>query len=159
MEKLEIIETLKHLSARLEDEIRGVPDATLRFRPAETEYSVKEVVGHLRDASAAWHRRLYQVWAQNDPLFTPFDGEAMVKERGYQDGDTALVLVEIQAIRNETAALLASAVDWTRLGQQRGVGRRTLKQFAEYLVSHDAEHIDQIRKLKAQAIQGAMAEI
>jgi hypothetical protein len=153
MERLEIIETLKHMPDLLEAEIAGLPESTLRFRPAESEFSIKEVAGHMRDASEAWHKRLYQVWAQNDPLFTSFDGEAMVKERGYQDGDPQTVIAAIRAIRGPTVDLLAHAVDWTRLGQQRGVGRRTLKQFAEYLVSHDAEHLRQIQELKALAAQ------
>jgi hypothetical protein len=154
-EKLEIIETLKRLPERLQAELAGVPESTLRFRPADTEFSIKEVTGHLRDASEAWHKRLYQVWSQTDPLFTSFDGEAMVKERGYQDADPGSVIAEIAKTRAQTVDLLAHAVDWTRLGQQRGVGRRSLKQFAEYLVSHDDEHLEQIRALKAQAAQAA----
>jgi hypothetical protein len=156
-ERLEIIETLKHLPERLEAELAGVSENTLRFRPAETEFSIKEVTGHLRDASEAWHKRLYQVWSQTDPLFTSFDGEAMVKERGYQDADPADMIAEIARIRADTVDLLSHAVDWTRLGQQRGVGRRSLKQFAEYLVSHDEEHIEQIRSLKAAAAQATRA--
>jgi hypothetical protein len=151
MEQLEIIETLKLLPRRLPEELAGLPESTLRFRPAESEFSIKEVVGHLRDACEAWHKRLYQVWSQTDPLFTSFDGEAMIKERGYQDGDPISVIGEIATIRGQTVDLLSHAVDWTRIGQQRGVGRRSLKQFAEYLVLHDNEHLDQIRELKTQA--------
>jgi hypothetical protein len=148
MDRLDIIEALKHAPDRVEAEIAGMGVSALRHRPADGAWSIKEVVGHLRDMAEVWHERLYMVWSQTDPLFRSFDGDASVIERGYQDADLAAVIAAMREQRLETIALLEHAVDWTRLGQQRGVGRRTLKQFAEYMVSHDEEHIEQIRFLK-----------
>ena len=148
MERLEIIEILKHAPDRVEAELAGVNQNTLRHRPADGEWSIKEVVGHLRDLTEVWHKRLYMVWSQTDPQFVSFDGEGSVIERAYQDADLAGVIAAMREQRLETVELLMHAVDWSRIGQQRGVGRRTLKQFAEYLVSHDDEHIEQIRALK-----------
>jgi hypothetical protein len=144
-----IIETLKHLPDAVEAEIEGLSDAVLRRRPAEDEWSIKEIVGHMRDYAEVWSKRLYQVWAQNDPVFVSFDGKEYVRERGYQDSALAGVIAEMRAHRLKTVDLLSHAVDWSRLGQQPGVGRRTLKQFAERLIDHDNEHLAQIRTLKA----------
>ena len=148
MERLEIIETLKHLPDLVEAEIEGVPESVLKYRPAENEWSIKEVVGHLHDAAEAWHKRLYSVWSLTDPLFESFDGEESVREHGYQDADLRPLIAQLRAQRLKTVDLLSNAVDWTRLGQLRGVGRRTLKQFAEFVVSHDEDHLNQIRALK-----------
>jgi uncharacterized damage-inducible protein DinB len=148
MDRLEIIETLKHFPDRLEAEVAGLPESVLRFRPAGGGWSIKEVVGHLRDAAEVWHRRLYSVWSLTDPLFVSFDGEQYVAERGYRDRDPAEVIAELRAHRANTVGLLAEAVDWTRLGQQPGVGRRSFKQFAEFLISHDETHLAQIRSLR-----------
>ncbi len=157
MERLEIIEALKKLPDHLEQELAGVSDAARRFRPAEGQWSINETVGHLRDMVEVWHMRLYQVWSQNDPLFTSFDGEASVIEKDYQNADVRKLTAEIAAERIKTVDLLSHAVDWTRLGQQRGVGRRTLKQFAEFVLSHDEDHLNQIRELKGAAAMGSAA--
>jgi uncharacterized damage-inducible protein DinB len=153
VEQLEIIEALKKLPEHLE--LADVSDAPRRYRPAEGEWSINETVGHLRDMVEVWHMRLYQVWSQNDPLFTSFDGEASVIAKDYQNADMRKLTEEIAAQRIKTVDLLTDAVDWTRLGQQRGVGRRTLKQFAEFVLSHDEDHLNQIRALKAAAIEPA----
>jgi uncharacterized damage-inducible protein DinB len=151
MDRLEIVETLKHAPVRLEEAVAGLPDTVLRFRPSEGEWSIKEVAGHLRDDAEEWDKRLYQVWAQNDPIFSSYDGEQRVQERGYQEANLAATIAAMRSSRLKTVNLLSHAVDWTRLGQQPGVGRRSLKQFAESMIDHDNEHLAQIEALQAAA--------
>ena len=149
MERLEIIERLKHLPDVLAAEVVGLPETTLRYRPAEGEWSIKEVVGHICHSCEVWQRRLYMVWSMTDPVFISFDGEAWVRERGHQDAALGPLLAAAREQRLKMVDLLSYAVDWTRLGTQPGVGRRTLKQFAEFVLGHDADHLAQIRTLKA----------
>ena len=155
MNRLEIIERLKHLPGELEVSVAGLPEATLRFRPAEGEWSINETVGHVRDLAEVWHKRLYMVASLTDPQFTSFDGEASVIEHNYQDADLATLFREMREWRSKTVVLLAHTVDWTRIGQQRGVGRRSLRQFAEFLISHDEEHIAEVQRLKELVKQPA----
>jgi uncharacterized damage-inducible protein DinB len=149
MERLEIIEALKDLPDNVAAEVAGVPDVILRQRPSEGEWSIKEVVGHLRDMAEVWHRRIYSTWSLTDPVFANFDGEASVKERNYQDADLAGVIEDMRRWRAKTIDVLKNAVDWTRLGQHPGMGRRTLKQFGEFMVNHEAEHLASIRTIKS----------
>jgi len=158
MERLEIIETLKHLPERIEAEIDALPEDVLRYRPAEGEWSINEVVGHLCDLAGVWHKRLYMVWSMTDPLFVSFDGEASIREHAYQQAELKPLISQIRSLRLETVDLLSDAVDWTCTGQQPGVGRRTLKQFAEFVVSHDEDHLKQIRTLKAAAASKGTVE-
>ena len=155
MERLEIIETLKHLPDRVEAELQGLSETVLRYRPAEGEWSIKEVTGHLRDVAQNWYKRLYTVWSLTDPVFVSFDGEALARDLAYQDADPREFIGQMREHTLKTVDLLSHAVDWTRLGQQPGVGRRTMKQFAESLIAHEEEHIAQIQALKAA--QGASA--
>lgn len=149
--RLEIIEALKTMPDEVQAAIAGLPESVLRYRPSESEWSIKEVVGHLRDGAEVWGRRLYQVWAQNDPMFVPYDQDVRVKERGYQDSSPAEVIAEMRKFRLETVELLEHAVDWSRLGQWPGVGRRSLKQLAEALVAAERDHLDQIKSLREGA--------
>jgi uncharacterized damage-inducible protein DinB len=153
MEHLEIIETLKHFPDRLEEALGGVPEGVLRAKPAEDEWSIKEVMGHLVYAEEIWYRRLYQVWSLHDPVLMLFNSEAVEAsiERASQSSDLRPYLAEIRDKRPRVVDLLTKAVDWTRTGQWRGEGRRSLKQLAEALLAHDADHLQQIAANKAAA--------
>ena len=148
MERLELIEALKHLPDRVEAEVAGLPEGALTRRPGKGEWSIKEVVGHLRYAEEVRSKRLYMVWSQTDPAFTPFDEVATVREHNYQEADMSTLLAELRRFRLQTVDLLSGAVDWTRTGSQPGVGRRSLRQLAERALEHDANHLAQIRALK-----------
>ena len=149
MERLEIIDTLKDLPDLLDRELAGLSDAVIRYKPSESEWSIREVIGHVRFAEDVWHKRLYQVWSLTDPVLISFAGEDAALEEAGQATSIAPYLEAIRANRPHTIELLVHAVDWSRLGQWRGTGRRTLKQLAEALVAHDADHLKQIRNLKA----------
>lgn len=148
MERLEIIEALKHLPDNVEAETDGVGEAVLRYRPGEGEWAIKEIVGHLRDAAEVWHKRIYTTASLTDPRFPSWDGEASVRDHFYLEADLRHMIDEMREWRMKTIAVLTHTVDWTRLGQHGDIGRRTLKQWAEYMVEHEAVHIESIRALK-----------
>ena len=146
--QLNLIEALKSLPRRLGEEAGGLSDAVLRYRPAEGEYSIKEIVGHLRDLSEVWHKRLYVITSLTDPRWPAFDGEASVREHNYHNADLGGLIATIGEWRMKTSDMLAHQVDWTRLGQHPELGRRSLRQWAEFVVAHDEEHLAAIRALK-----------
>jgi uncharacterized damage-inducible protein DinB len=157
MERLEIIESLKHFPNRLDAALNGVPEGVLRTSPAEGEWSIRQIVGHLSYAEEIWYRRLFQVWSLHDPVLMTFDADAerAVIERAAAGADLRALVAEMQSKRLRVVDLLAKAVDWTRTGQWRGEGRRSLKQLAEALLAHDAEHLARIEEIKAAAGAGA----
>jgi hypothetical protein len=152
MERLEIIETLKELPDAVEAETAGLSETVLRYRPAEGEWSIKEVAGHLRNAAEVWHKRLHMVCSLSDPIVASWDRIVGSRDYQYQESDLGWIISEIRDWREKTVDELVHAVDWTRIGSQPGVGRRSLKQFAEFMIEHEAEHLQSIRALKeAQA--------
>jgi hypothetical protein len=146
--QLALIEALKNLPVRLEQETDGLSDAVLRYRPGEREYSIKETIGHLRDHAEVWHKRLNAICGLTDPRWAAFDGDASVRSHGYQEADLGGLIATIREWRTKTADLLARTVDWTRLGQHPELGRRSLRQWAEFVAAHDEEHLAAIRALK-----------
>jgi hypothetical protein len=157
MERLEIIETLKHFPNRLDEALAGVPDSVLRASPSEGEWSIKQIVGHLAYAEEIWYRRLYQVWSLHDPVLMTFNTEQEQAsiEMAAAASDLRSIIADIRSKRPRIVNLLALAVDWTRTGQWRGEGRRSLKQLSEALLAHDAEHLARIEELGAAAGVGA----
>jgi hypothetical protein len=94
-------------------------------------------------------KRLYMVWSQTDPVFANFDQEENVRESNYNEADLPTLLADLKRFRLETVNVLSHAIDWTRTGNQPGVGRRSLRQLAERALDHDANHLAQIRELQA----------
>ncbi len=150
MERLEIIETLKHLPDLIEAEISAQADSVLRQKPPGEEWSIAEVVGHLNDHTNIWLKRLRMVCTMTDPLLPGYDGNALVIQLGYQDADIEKVLQQMRATRLETVELLDHAVDWTRSGNFPGTGRRSLKQLTELAIDHESTHLAQIRAVRDQ---------
>jgi hypothetical protein len=150
MDRLEIIETLKHFPNALEAALAGLPETTLRNRPVEGEWSIMEVVGHLVDNAALRTKHFYMVWSQTDPLLPGYDREAGM-DGAFQDANIEDLLATLRRERARTVEILTHAVDWTRIGMQRGVGRRSLKQLAERVIAHEADHLAQIEALKTAA--------
>lgn len=150
MERLQIIETLKHLPDLIEAEIAGQTDSVLRQKPAGEEWSVAEVIGHLNDHTEIWLKRLRMVCTMTDPVLPGYDGNALVLQRGYQDADIEKVLKQMRGARLQTVELLDHAVDWTRYGNFPGTGRRSLKQLTEIAIDHEVAHVAQIRAVRDQ---------
>jgi uncharacterized damage-inducible protein DinB len=146
--KLAIIEALKHFPEQLAAETAGLSDAVLRYRPAEAEWSITEVVGHCWFGEEIWYRRLFQVWSLTDPVLMRWQGEEAALQQAYAAQDLRPFLDELATRRGRTVDLLSNAIDWTRIGQWTGEGRRSFKQLAAYLVGHDANHLAQVRALK-----------
>jgi hypothetical protein len=152
-DRLEIIEALRLLPDRLREEVAGLNEEELRFRPSEGQWSLKEVIGHVRDFAEIDHDRLCRMITQESPILPGYDQEALVRERDYQEADLAVVLDELASFRQETVHILTELVDanWARQGRHEEVGRFSIRQFVERLVRHEAMHLEHIRALKHQA--------
>src|SRR4051812_30504705 len=102
MERLEIIDTLKDLPRLLDEELAGLSDAVIGFKSSETEWSIREVMGHLSFAEDIWHKRLYQVWSLTDPMLITFAGEDTALEAARNATSIVSYLEHIKANRPKT---------------------------------------------------------
>jgi hypothetical protein len=159
MDRLELIETLKHFPNTYASLVDGLSETALRYKPADNEWSIKEATGHVVFMDHVWYRRLYMVWAQNDPLLPVFDseGEQAAVASARDASDLRPLLAELRQSRGQIVDVLAHAIDWTRIGTWRGVGRRSLRQLAEALLAHDEDHLQQVRNLLAAQAAAARA--
>ncbi|MGB2694374.1 MAG: DinB family protein, partial [Dehalococcoidia bacterium] len=58
---LDLVEKLNAMCSELRREVEGLPEDALTSRPADGEWSIKEICGHLRDDGEALHRRLHDM--------------------------------------------------------------------------------------------------
>ena len=131
-------------------ELLGLDEEVLCQRPANDEWSLKEVAAHVRDAEEL---ALQQLLAINEPITKtlPFwDIDVFPLERDYRAEDLSRLLTEFRRLRGETTSLLWGLMDadWRRSGRHPYRGDMTVEEIARELAQHDLEHLWQVRRLK-----------
>jgi len=147
---LDLVEPLRALPAMLAAELKDVSEADATRRPAPDAWCIKEIVGHLRDAAEVYHKRLYMMATQTDPILEPYDQDAFARDHRYMERGVGEMLEELRAFRAQTVQLLTTLVNWNwaRTGQHLESGRMSIRQIVEHMVEHEAAHLDEIRRCR-----------
>ena len=150
---LDLVEPLRALPRDLESALKNISESALTFRPAEGGWCIKEIVGHLRDAAEIYHKRLYMMSTQTDPVLEPYDPETLAREHRYLERGLGELLSELRAFRVDTVELLTTLVNWNwaRTGRHLEDGRKSIRQIVEHMVEHEGEHLAGVRQLRELA--------
>ena len=148
---LDLVEPLRALPGELRAALEGISEEVATFRPAPDEWCIHEIAGHLRDAAEVYHKRLYMMSTQTDPILEVFDESASARERLKKP--LQQILAELEEHRGRTVRLLTTLVNWNwaRTGQHVVRGRMSIRQTVEHMVEHDAGHLAGIRELRRTA--------
>ena len=65
----DVVERLRAMPDRVAELIAGRDEESLRRRPAEGEWSMKEVCGHLVEDARTWQERFVLMTTQDGPVF------------------------------------------------------------------------------------------
>ena len=146
-DRLSALEHVRTTGRDLVSLVSGVSDEHLARRPAEGEWSARDVIGHLADAELAYAMRLRLVVAQDRPRLTWYDEQAWVERFGPLDEDARVSLARWRALRDSNVRLLESLADeeWLRGGIHDTDGMLTVETLVKRMVTHDRTHLDQIR--------------
>jgi uncharacterized damage-inducible protein DinB len=143
MDRDDLLQALAATPVVLARLTRGMSDEDLRAGHGREQWSVKELVFHLRDVDEVFLQRFQRMADEHDPFLPAFDQEAFARDRDYQAGDAAQALADFTSFRGRMVDLLAGA-DLARPGRHEETGRITIGSAAEHLVSHDLQHLAQI---------------
>lgn len=157
MGHLDLIEPLRALPKNLAQILRDMPEGDGTFRRGADGWCIKEIVGHLRDAVEVYHKRLYMMSTQTDPILAPYDPDAFAREHRYMERPLSELLEGLGAFRADTVELLTSLVNWNwaRTGQHLEIGRVSIRQLVEHMVEHEAEHLADIAELRVEAARAS----
>src|SRR5271170_6174935 len=81
----------KHLAAaekspkQIAAAVSGLPEKTLRYKPAPDKWSILEILAHLADMEILYAYRMRQMLADRDPVIAPIDQDAWAKNLGYME--------------------------------------------------------------------------
>lgn len=138
---IKLFHTLNYLSKRLtpqRDETR------LSRSPARGEWSVKEIMQHLRDHEASIYPKLHMM---ANAVHPDLNRIGPMRSADYRDDDSTLtILSQFRRIRVSTLAILRElpADAWNRTGLDTDGTVVSIRQLALELIDHDAEHLAQI---------------
>jgi hypothetical protein len=122
-------------------------DHAIRHRPAASEWSAVEVVGHMIDKMQIWASRVERLLVEERPALPGYDQDALVRDRDYLHAATDVLLEQLRQVCERFATL----VEWIptsalqREGVHEEVGPMTLRQCIEAPLESAPEHLEQLR--------------
>jgi hypothetical protein len=154
-----VLKALREAGSSLLSELYSQDEEALRWRPAEGEWSLKEIAAHLRDAEELALAQINAfVSASSSPL-PAWDVDVLPQERDYQSEEMTLLLASYRGMRRETTYLLwgLTDADWQGSAEHPYRGPVTLGEIARELAQHDLEHLWQVRRLKERLRESVSA--
>jgi len=144
---LEIADLLESAAASIRAEVEALPKAVTTFHPAEGEWSINEVIGHLIEAERrGFAGRIKLFLASKDPQVEAWDQNEVARGRRDDMKTAAKLAAELDRMRAESVALVRGlkAADLKRGGQHPKVGWLRVEDILHEWVHHDRNHIKQI---------------
>ena len=129
---------------------REFPEDKWNVRPAEPEWCLTEILCHLRDVESEVNLvRINTILQETQPFIAGIESDHWSIARDYlhQNGRDALAgfLASRQMVIDRLESVLPE--DWDRVIRHSIFGPTSLKELVGFIVSHDNNHIKQIKNL------------
>jgi hypothetical protein len=138
------------LTANILAELVGkVPDTQLRERPSPEKWSIGEILAHLAEDEIATAWRYRQMVEHSGIELAGFDQDLWAKIGNYGGRDPRESLALFKLLREANLEFLRglSAEQWSCFGIHAERGRITVMELAAHMAGHDANHLEQIRRI------------
>ena len=144
-----LVEQFAAAPSRIAQAADGHEAARLHQAPAPGEWAPRDILAHLRASDDILAPRLIQILVRDQAPLPAFDERLWAEVVGYGALDFSSLLATFAARRTELAAMLnrLNPEDWQRAGLHEERGKRTVLQLLRVLVTHEAEHVEQIEAL------------
>ncbi len=153
----ELIEALRSTAETLKGLLSQVTAEQARSaRGGDENWSVAEVICHLRDAEEISLTRVKAMCSQDCPKITSYDQEELARERNYREADPYAALNVFTYFRKQHAALLSSlrVEEWERSGEFEAFGQVSISAHTVHKLYHDCIHCAQIARQLSAAKTG-----
>jgi hypothetical protein len=143
------LDTLRQTHAALAQLASGLADAALDFRPADEEWTAREILAHLVDDEMYVMRlRMERIVKEERPHLTPHDEKHWFATRNTTRDARDELLADFALQRAASLGILdmLRESDWARRGFQPEYGEFTAEGWLERWVAHDLTHLRQIER-------------
>jgi FMN phosphatase YigB (HAD superfamily) len=134
--------------------MQELPVPCRKWRPSVNEWSLTEVLWHLRDTELEINLpRLERVLTENTPFIAVPDSNAWAEQRVYLEREADIAWNELISGRLSLLARLANLTDadWARKARHSIFGPTSFQEMVAFMVEHDRLHIQQIWKIVQRA--------
>jgi len=151
--------TIEQALTRLEEQPEGIaaltvglPQARLHTPPSGGEWSVNDVLAHLRSCADMWGKYIEMIIAEDHPTIRAMNPTTWIKSTNYPEMEFALSFRAFQKQRADLLALLRPLpkAAWSRSATVTGAGRpreRTAMEYAQWLANHERSHVKHIARI------------
>ncbi len=145
-------ELMNHLR-NIVREVRSIEaknDLNWTWRSTESDWSLSEVICHLRDVESEVHQWRFQALVDNENAFIPgVSADEWAEERHYQRQNGPKALEDFIEVRLATIAFLQTfnGAMWEREGRHAFFGPTSMHELLYLVVRHDDLHWAQIQEL------------
>lgn len=151
----EIAQALRQLAEtprRLAAMTLGCENAQVDTQLGADEWSVQEILAHLRVCAEVWGQSLLVMIAQDEPILRYVSPRTVAKKRNYTTQDYQTSLQEFSTQRADLLKALQALEQtaWSRGATFTGTtsGRaQTIYSYARRIVDHEVAHLDQIAQI------------
>ncbi|HRQ42263.1 MAG TPA: DinB family protein [Chloroflexota bacterium] len=147
-----ILTILKETPLRLANFTSGLSAVQLHTAPGSGEWSVNEVLAHLRACDDVWGSYyIMPILAQDNPTIKARNPRTWIKNTNYLEQDFQSSLRAFTEQRKKLLVILESLSpkDWARTNTLIGAGKplqQTLLSHADGLARHERAHLKQIER-------------
>jgi hypothetical protein len=149
----EVLDRLERFPLLLRSIFSPLDIKSLRVAPRQGGFSLLEHAWHLADLETEGYTvRIVRLLHETEPVLRDFDGDAVARERHYNDLGLESALRRFTAARlvNVRRMRAATPHDWERSGMQEGAGHVTLTRVLNMMLDHDISHSREIAALLRQ---------
>ena len=145
-----LLALLRATPAALNGILEPLPGDVLKKRPAEEEWSVTEVLCHMRDVEREVDLpRIRKILDEQEPFIPAEMPDEWAKPRGYREQDGMEALREFTTARMQTLDMLGGLTpeQWSRKARHSILGPTSLQEMVGFNAEHDRLHIQQVWKV------------
>jgi hypothetical protein len=134
--------------------VSGLPDKTMRYKPAPDKWCILEILGHLADIEIVYAYRMRQMLADKKPVIAPMDQDDWARHLGYTEMPAPELVALYGLNRHNNLRLLQRLKpgDLEKSAYHPELKRDvTVAEYLEKMAGHGANHLQQIERLKKGA--------
>ncbi|MDP9251781.1 MAG: DinB family protein [Chloroflexota bacterium] len=130
----------------------GLPRARLHGSPRRGEWSLNDVLAHLRSCADMWGKYMAMIIAEDQPTIRAMNPTTWIKSTNYPELEFAPSFRAFTEQRAELLALLRPLpkAAWSRTATVTGGGaprERTVLEYARWLANHERSHLKHITRI------------
>ena len=126
----------------------GLSEEQLRWSPSKKDWSIVEVLAHLRACAEIWSFSMYAMLTENNPTLPLLDERRWAKAAQYTTFDFQHAF-QVFCLQRQELLTVLKALDFETWGRSANIENRNHTIFSQVrrMALHETEHLDQLQAL------------